>query len=102
MLVKPPKFAQGNAKKALECIKKGSEAMTEVGRKRARQIAKGKDLNKKDMKDIKSFVRHKANAKYKGDICKDKGAVAWLGWGYGFKNKKPSLRFKDWIVRKQR
>lgn len=99
-MVKPPKYAQQNARKALECLKKGSEAMTKVGRARARQLASGKDLSKKDLKDIKSFKRHKKNARYSGEICKDKGAVAWLGWGYGFKNGNPNTSFAQWADRK--
>jgi len=96
----PPKYAARNARNALECIDKGSQAMTSKGMSRARQLAAGKPLNKKDLKDINSFRRHRQNAMYQGDICKDRGAVAWLGWGYGFKDKTPSERFGNWARRK--
>jgi len=96
----PPKYAQRNAKKALECLNKGSKAMTSVGRKRAKQLAKGESLSRKDLKDISSFRRHYKNAKYKGDICQDRGAVAWMGWGYGFDKNKPTKRFAEWAERK--
>lgn len=102
MKVKPPKYAAKNARKALECLDKGSDAMTKTGRKRAKQLADREKLDKEDLKDIKSFVRHKKNARYKGNICDDKGAVAWLGWGYGFNGKKPNTRFRDWAERKLR
>jgi len=97
---KPPKYAQKNAQKALNCLREGSDAMTKVGRNRAKQIASGSRLSKKDLKDISSFKRHKKNAEYSGKLCDDKGAVAWLGWGYGFKKGKPSIRFRKWTQRK--
>lgn len=101
MKVKPPKYASENAKKAKECIKQGSKAMTSSGRKRMNELIKRKPLDLKDLQEIDSFSRHKHNAKYSGNICKDKGAVAWLGWGYGFKDDKPSLRLKKWVKRKK-
>ncbi|MFP4019679.1 MAG: hypothetical protein ACLFUH_10560 [Bacteroidales bacterium] len=97
---KPPKYAQKNAKKALECLKEGSDAMTKVGKKRAKQIAKGEMLSQEDLKDISSFRRHKKNARYSGDICEDKGAVSWLGWGYGFDKRKPETKFGEWAESK--
>jgi len=77
----PPKFASENAKKALNCIKQGSKAMTSVGRRRMNQLINREPLSKKDLMDIHKFRRHKENSKFKGDYCKDRGAVAWLGWG---------------------
>lgn len=96
----PPQYAKRNARKALECLRKGSDAMTRVGRARAKQIAKGKKLSVKDLKAINSFRRHMRNAQYSGDICKDAGAVAWMGWGYGFRKGKPNKRFGNWARRK--
>jgi len=98
--MKPPKYAQKNAKKALDCLDKGSKAMTKKGRQRAKQLASGDNLTIGDLKSINSFRRHRKNARYKGKICKDKGAVAWLGWGYGFDNNKPTVRFGEWADRK--
>jgi len=100
--LKPPKYAQKNAQKALDCLQKGSEAMTKTGRNRAKQLAKGENLTIGDLKSIHSFRRHKSNAKYSGPICEDKGAVAWLGWGYGHDNGKPKERFGDWAKTKLR
>lgn len=94
--MKPPKFMQKNAKKALKCIKEGSGAMTKTGRQRAKQLAKGEDLTIGDLKDINSFRRHKNNAKYEGNVCKDKGAVAWLGWGNSLRKGKGMPDGSDW------
>lgn len=96
----PPKFAQKNAQKALACLAKGSDAMTPVGRKRARELAQGKPLTIQDLKEINSFRRHKNNAKFTGDLCKDKGAVAWLGWGNGFMKNTPIASASNWAKRK--
>jgi hypothetical protein len=98
--IKPPKYASKNAKKSLKCIAKGSKAMTKTGIKRANQLANRENLSIQDLKSINSFRRHKQNAEYKGDICKDKGAVSWLGWGYGFRKGCPSTDFGNWARRK--
>ena len=95
-MVKPPKYAIENAKKALECLDKGSTAMLRVGRRRAGQLANNRELGKTSLSKIYKFKRHIKNAEYKGNICKDNGAVAWLGWGLGYKNKKPNDRFSKW------
>jgi len=99
-MVKPPKYARENAKKALDCLDKGSNAMLRVGRMRARQLANNRELGKVSLGKIYRFKRHKQNAEYKGDICKDNGAVAWLGWGLGYKKGKPNDRFSIWAKRK--
>lgn len=96
----PPLFMQKNAKKALNCIEEGSTAMTSKGRQRARDLALGKPLSVEDLKEINSFRRHKSNAKFTGDICKDNGAVAWLGWGNGFLKNKPISSASDWAKNK--
>jgi len=101
-MVKPPKYAIENAQKALDCLDKGSDAMLRVGRLRARQLANNRELGKTSLNKIYRFKRHKQNAEYKGDICKDNGAVAWLGWGLGYKNGKPNDRFSMWAKRKLR
>jgi len=99
-MIKPPKYAASNAKKALACIKKGSKAMTSIGKTRARQLAARKPLSNKDLKDISQFKRHQKNATYKGDFCKDKGAVAWLGWGNSLRKGKGIADFSRWAKRK--
>ena len=84
----PPAGAAGNARKVLKWKKeKGSEVkgMTPVGWARARQLASGKPISAKTVKRMSAFNRHRKNAvvdpKYKGEPWKDRGYVAWLGWG---------------------
>lgn len=101
-MVKPPKYAIENAKKAIECLDKGSNAMLRVGRLRARQLANNRELGEVSLGKIYRFKRHIKNAEYKGDICKDNGAVAWLGWGLGYKNGQPTDRFSIWAKQKLR
>jgi len=98
--MKPPKYAQKNAQKALKCINQGSNAMTKKGRERARQLAKGGNLSQDDLKSISQFERHKKNASYSGYLCDDKGAVAWLGWGNSLKNKKGVPDFSNWAQKR--
>jgi len=94
-----PKFAQNNARKALRCLKKGSKAMTPVGIRRAKQLASGRSLSRTDLKDIHKFRRHKENASYSGEMCKDRGAVAWLGWGNSLRNNKGVPDMSDYAQR---
>jgi hypothetical protein len=96
----PPKYVQENAKKALACLDKGSKAMTRVGRLRATQLSKGKPVGKITLKKMNRFRRHKTNANYKGDPCKDRGAVAWLGWGASLEKGKGKTDALDWAKRK--
>lgn len=84
----PPKEAQANAQRVLDWRDKhGDEVkgMTQVGWTRARQIASGKPLSMDVISRISQFKRHQDNAKinpdFKGEPWKDKGYVAWLGWG---------------------
>jgi len=98
--VKPPKYARENARKALKCLDSGSDAMLRVGRLRARQLAAGRPLGEVSLRKISQFKRHQKNAEYSGDICKDDGSVAWLGWGYGYKDGMPNPRFSEWAKRK--
>jgi len=83
-----PQTAVNNAKKVLEWKKKHPNevnAMTRVGWKRARQIANKEPLSYETVKRIYKFKRHKKNAtvaaRFKTKPWKDKGHVAWLGWG---------------------
>ena len=96
----PPKYARENAKKAKACIDKGNSAMTPKGIQRMNDLIKGKPLTLKDLKEINSFRRHKGNATHKGDYCKDKGSIAWLGWGNSIKKKKGVADFSNWAKRK--
>lgn len=83
-----PQSATNNAKKVLEWKKKyGSEVkgMTSVGWTRANQLAKREKLSYKTIARMAAFNRHRKNAtvdpKYKSTPWKDRGYVAWLGWG---------------------
>ena len=83
-----PQSATNNAKKVLEWKKKyGKEVkgMTPVGWARARQLASKSKLSYETIARMAAFNRHRKNAeidpKYKSTPWKDRGYVAWLGWG---------------------
>ena len=83
-----PSGAKGNAQKVLNWKReKGSEVkgMTPVGWARARQLATKSEIGLSTVKRMAAFNRHRKNAavdpKYKTEPWKDRGYVAWLGWG---------------------
>src|SRR6056300_546050 len=85
---KVPAGAKGNAQKVLDWKKKyGSEVkgMTPVGWARARQLATKSEIGLSTVKRMAAFNRHRKNAavapEYKSEPWKDRGYVAWLGWG---------------------
>jgi hypothetical protein len=85
---KVPSGAKGNAQKVLDWKKKyGSEVkgMTPVGWARARQLATKSEIGLSTVKRMAAFARHRKNAavapEYKSTPWKDRGYVAWLGWG---------------------
>lgn len=84
----PPKKAQENAKKAIRWKEEhGDEvdAGTRTGWRRARQLAKGKELSPDVVDRMAQFNRHRSNSdiaeKYEGTPWKDKEYTAWLLWG---------------------
>lgn len=84
----PPKSAQASAKKVLAWREKyGDEVkgMTQVGWTRANQLASGEPISLDIVKRMAQFNRHRKNStinpKYKDTPWKDRGYVAWLGWG---------------------
>jgi len=88
MPYKPPKAAQRNAQKVINWKDEhGDEVkgMTSVGWRRARQLASGKTISIETVRRMAQFNRHRENAKidpkFKGTPWKDRGYVAWLGWG---------------------
>jgi len=83
-----PDSAKNNAQKVLDWREKyGSEVkgMTRVGWVRANQLAKGRNISRSTIARMSAFQRHKKNsevsAENKSTPYKDKGYVAWLGWG---------------------
>jgi cation transport regulator ChaB len=84
----PPEAAKNAAKRVIEWKRKhGSEVkgMTSVGWARARQLASGKPVSRDTVARMSAFNRHRQNAKvdpkFKNAPWKDRGYVAWLGWG---------------------
>jgi hypothetical protein len=85
---KVPSGARGNARKVLEWKKKyrgDVKGMTSVGWARARQLASQSEISLATVKKMAGFNRHRKNAavdpKFKSEPWKDRGYVAWLGWG---------------------
>lgn len=83
-----PESAKNNAQKVLDWREKyGTEVkgMTRVGWVRANQLAKGRNISRSTIARMSAFQRHKKNAEVsaenKSTPWKDKGYVAWLGWG---------------------
>lgn len=84
----PPKSAQNNGKKVLEWREKYPDevkGMTEVGWRRANQLASGEPLSMDVISRMAQFERHRENSKVssenKSTPWKDNGRVSWLGWG---------------------
>jgi len=85
---KPPASARNNARRVLRWKEKyGDEVkgMTQVGWTRANQLSSGENLSRKTVARMSAFARHRKNAevdpKFKDTPWKDRGHVAWLGWG---------------------
>jgi hypothetical protein len=85
---RPPAFARNNARRVLRWKEKyGDEVkgMTQVGWTRANQLASGENLSRDTVARMSAFARHRKNAevdpKFKDTPWKDRGHVAWLGWG---------------------
>lgn len=61
------------------------QGMTEVGWRRARQLATEKTIGLATLRKMAAFERHRQNAtaapEHAGAPWKDAGHVAWLGWG---------------------
>ena len=59
--------------------------MTQTGLTRANQLCNRENISEDTIARMASFARHKKNSEinpeYKGTPWKDKGYVAWLGWG---------------------
>lgn len=83
-----PKSAINNTQRVLDWREEhGDEVngMTEVGWRRARQLASGEPVGLETVKKMAQFNRHRDNAEvapeYESEPWRDAGYVAWLGWG---------------------
>lgn len=84
-----PQSATNNAKRMIEWRDKYGRdvvtAGTEVGWRRASQLANRENISLDVVKRMAQFNRHRENAKidpkYKGEPYKDNGYVAWNLWG---------------------
>lgn len=83
-----PESAKNNACKVLRWRDEhGDEVqgMTQVGWTRANQLCNGENISEETIARMASFARHRQNAEvapeFKDTPWKDKGYVAWLGWG---------------------
>lgn len=83
-----PSSARGNACKAIKWKEEHGEevkGMTQVGWIRANQLCKGEKISEETIARMSGFQRHQKNSEvapeYKDTPWKDKGYVAWLGWG---------------------
>jgi len=97
-----PKAASENAQKVLDWRNRYGrdevQGMTRVGWRRANQLAKGQKITRQTIARMAAFNRHRKNAKIDPDLrgtpWKDKGYVAWLGWG--------GSEGVDWAIRKMK
>jgi hypothetical protein len=97
-----PKAARENAQKVLNWrLRYGRDevkGMTRVGWRRANQLAKGQKVSRSTIARMASFNRHRRNATIDPDLrgtpWKDKGYVAWLGWG--------GTEGVNWAIRKMK
>jgi hypothetical protein len=83
-----PTSVKNNACKAIKWKEEyGDEVkgMTQVGWIRANQLCKGEKISEETIARMSGFQRHKKNSEvspeFKDTPWKDKGYVAWLGWG---------------------
>jgi hypothetical protein len=83
-----PESAKNNACKAIRWKEEhGNEVkgMTQVGWIRANQLCKGENISEETIARMSAFQRHRKNSEvapeFKSTPWKDKGYVAWLGWG---------------------
>lgn len=98
----PPVAARNAAKRVLAWKEKYGDdvkGMTPVGWARARQLASGKPVSRRTVARMSAFARHRQNAKvdpkFKSEPWRDRGYVAWLGWG-----SDAGIRWANRIMRK--
>ena len=81
----PPKGVAEQAAKGLELREAHGRGGTDVGRRRARQLANRQPVSERDIKSMYSyFARHEVDKQGKNWGDRDKpsaGYIAWLLWG---------------------
>lgn len=85
----PPSAAQDNAQQVIDWKDEHGrdevEGMTQTGWQRANQLADGVEVSPDVISRMAQFARHEDNKEvadeYEDTPWKDKGHVAWLGWG---------------------
>jgi hypothetical protein len=84
----PPQDVQDNAQKALDWREEYGDEVnggTEVGWRRANQLANGESVSEDVLQRIANFKRHESNSSVsdenQGTPWQDAGRVAWLLWG---------------------
>jgi hypothetical protein len=101
---RPPQGVQAEARRALEWIKEGhaGSGFTDVGRKRASDLARGAEVSLDTVKRMRSFLsRHAVDSQGKGwspgsDGYPSPGRVAYSAWG-----GKAGLSWTNKILRSQ-
>jgi len=89
MSFRPPEGVREEARRALEWIEQGhaGDGFTDVGRRRASQLAAGQPVSRDTIARMVSFfARHEVDRKGKGfsrgeDGYPSPGSVAWAAWG---------------------
>lgn len=88
MTYQPPTAARRAARQVLGWRRRyGAEVrgMTEIGWRRARQLAAGRPVSRATVAAMSQFARHGRNAavaaRHRSTPWRDAGRVAWLGWG---------------------
>jgi hypothetical protein len=84
-----PQAARDNACKVLRWRDEHGEdevdGMTRIGWIRANQLCNGENISEETIARMSAFQRHKENSEisdeFRGTPWKDRGYVAWLGWG---------------------
>jgi len=84
-----PQAASDNACKVLRWIDEHGrdevDGMTQTGLARANQLCNREPISEQTIARMSAFERHRQNAEinpeFEGTPWKDKGYVAWLGWG---------------------
>jgi len=81
---KPPQTVQDNAQQALNArddTDNPNDCGTEVGWRRANQLANGEELSEDTLSRMSQFARHESNSDQGEDGREDCGWMMWNAWG---------------------